>query len=146
VGVINDPASYLNKVNMLERELLNDLSRPNLEAVEYDDIHTFLTAKGWNELAIGLFDRWFLAYSSTEEGSKKIAQLEVYKLMHDADERGETPDHTAIALFTEIRRRIRSDEEFRKMLSAGVSKGEITLDYLDTLTTNIWRKPEAATA
>lgn len=140
--VVNDPETELNRiVDGLESELLAQAARLHISTIEHGAIHEFCTAKGWTKIPTRLlyFDRWLPAYFATDHGSRKLAELETYKMMHDTDGRKEKPDKAKIALFTEIRRRIRTDAQFRKMLAEGVGKGELSLDYVKGLTADIWQ-------
>jgi len=147
-AMINDPLAYLRDVAALEGELLEELELPNLQAVPGGDIHHFLSnrEKGWEQPGKGLFDKWLGLYWDTEEGSRKLEQLETYKLMHDCDRRGEARDLNSIALLTLVRRRIRTDPEFRKMLASGV-KNEADLALIKLLNLDICKEtePEAVT-
>lgn len=136
-GIINDPQGFAKDVDKLEKELLEELSAPTLQEAEYAAIRRFVSDKQWSETAKGLFDRWRALYWQTEEGIKKLQQLETYKLMHDAQRRGDTPETNAIDLLATVRRRIRTSPEFRKMLTAGV-KTEADADFVRSLVVDIW--------
>lgn len=134
------------EVTALERELLQELHRGSLSDVEGDELHRFCTEKEWKNPAVKSlwFDRWLPAYWKTESGSRKLAQLETYGLMHkNADKRSE-PDLARIAVIAELRRRIRTDEEFCGMLSQGVSEGRLPMDFISMICADIWQEPTQA--
>ena len=51
-----------------------------------------------------------------------------------------------MSLMAEVRRRIRTDEEFCGMISKGVAEGKIPLSFLTDVLTNLWQEPIAERA
>lgn len=161
--VINDPASTPEQreaawiklktpedipaeVRALERELLEEFHQASIADVEYGDIHKFCTDKKWtNPAAKSLFfDRWLPAYRNTEQGSRKLAELETYRLMHKNPDKRSPSDLERMAAIAELRRRIRVDEEFCGMLATSVSEGKVPMEFIDLICSDIWEEPSQA--
>jgi hypothetical protein len=157
--VINDPASTPEQreaawvklktpedipaeVRQLEIELLEEVSRGSIADVDYAEVHRFCTDKEWTNPAVKslFFERWLPAYWKSEQGSRKLAELEKYKMMNDSPTKRGESDLQAMDLIAETRRRIRTDEEFCRQIAEGVSDGTIPLSFLtDALLADLWK-------
>jgi hypothetical protein len=133
------PARAANgTLSPLEKDLLIATHKADIRFVDYLEIHQFCTENGWDEDEVKAlyFDRWLPAYFQTDEGSRKLAKLESYKMMADASQRGEKPNLGAIDALVEVRRRLRTDPEFRQMFVDGC-KTEEDLAFIKLLTVNL---------
>jgi hypothetical protein len=157
--IINDPASTPEQreaawiklktpedipaeVRQLEIELLEEVSRGSIADVDYAGIHQFCTDREWKNPAVKslFFDRWLPAYWKSEQGSRKLAELEKYKMMNDSPTKRGESDLQAMDLIAETRRRIRTDEEFCGQIAEGVSEDRIPLSFLtDVLLADLWQ-------
>jgi hypothetical protein len=135
------------EVRTLERELLDELHRASIADVDYGEVHTFCDERKWTTPAVRslFFDRWLPAYWKSEQGSKKLAELEAYGLMHNNPGQRSNADIERFELIAELRRRIRLDEEFCGMLAQGVSEGEIPMELINLICSDIWAEPKPTT-
>jgi hypothetical protein len=93
--VLNDPASTPQEKELarqkigsdpvqLEAELTAALGKP-LMAVDYLDVHTYCTARGWNH-ARALFDKWLTSHFRTAVGRRDLARAVEYLRQSDFEE------------------------------------------------------------
>jgi hypothetical protein len=145
---VKTPEDIPAGVRQLEIELLEEVSRGSIDDVAYAEIHQFCTDREWKNPAVKslFFGRWLPAYWKSEQGSRKLAELEKYKMMNDRPTKRSESDLQAMGFIAETRRRIRTDEAFFRQIAEGVSEGKIPLSFLtDVLLADLW-KPTAEQA
>jgi hypothetical protein len=143
--MLKAPEDIPAEVRKLEAELLEEVSSASIAAVTFQDLHEFCTAREWRNPAVAsLFQRWLETYFKSEAGSRKLAQLETYKLLHDNPSDRHDSETGIIPFLAEVRRRVRTDEDFCTMLSQGVAKNEIPMDWLTAICSNIWVEQEVS--
>jgi hypothetical protein len=134
-GKIKTPEDIPAQVQALESELLESLHRRSLADVDYGEVHTFCDERKWTNPAVRLlfFERWLPTYWQTEQGSRKLAELELYELMFINPDKREDSDIAAMKAIAEIRRRLRVDEDFYEMFKNGVATGEISSQVFESV-------------
>jgi hypothetical protein len=140
---LKTPEDIPAEVRALENKLLEELHCGSLADVDACDLHKFCSEKEWKNPAVKAlwFDRWLPAYWKTEQGSRKLAELETYGLMHNNPGKRSETDLESFALIAELRRRIRVDDEFCGMLVKGVSEGKLPIELVCLICSDIWAEP-----